>query len=495
MQSNRLFKIIPIVLIQILVMSNVSWALSDIEQEDQTCLSPVVSMNSGGFIRAVEEIIGLNDNIAIAISYLCEKFRASDAIEMEVPVHVSSNIIQGKQPQVVLVKPEAATQAEAIADEVEYWNSQGYEVIDVTLYKGKALKEKRIIPRHYGVSMLASEQGADLIKKSNTAMAEFNSKFDEKFYDVLSQGRILGGHQLLEEGYSIEQISAAWATQAAAPKIASGVRVIKVKLKTGKLKGQEIYLINGHMPKMVDYFENDVLDLKNGTTVTNVTIEFRIAPIREDATSNPALRDKDHIGITQLLPAIKANPNSHRSQYYFKLARLGLLPVFEASIDMVNGDHLSDSLLNGMRESVIWGEKLEAQPLAKMLNDQGFTWEEINYIQDECPAHILDDVEDAKLTTEQEVVSFLKTANEGKYYAQIMEALKNSKLDKAKGLDTGFGSWRTRIVSGEVFSGVSLYTIFTDDIGGQKSSLPVIVIDGAEFQRGFNVAWVVLTAI
>ncbi|MFH2138042.1 MAG: hypothetical protein ABII88_05990 [Candidatus Omnitrophota bacterium] len=414
-------KIMCVVVIQSFLICNISWA-----NLNQECLSPSMNVNSPGLMQVFLNNIADENDLGETIVQVSQVFRNSRDLQWDVPIAANPNIIPGKQPAVVLIKPDGAVNAQAIKDEIAYWESQGYAVIDLTLYKGKALQAKKSVPRHYGVSTIAAQQGPEFILRSKAAQQGLKEKFNVKIYDVYASGRIYGGLELSEMGYSLDAIDEAWVNST---KIASGVYCAKTKLKGGKLDGQEIFVINGHVPRMIDYFENDVLDLQNGTTLNNVTIKFRIAPVREDATPLAVMRDAHHLGKTQLEAAWAADQNSKRSQYYAKLKERGLLAVYEKFKSMVNGDHLSDSLLNAMRESVIWGHDLHEQPLTAMLFAEGFNWDDIVYLVEEGPVQILEAVEDAQLQTEMDVAEFLKD----KFYTQIKEAVTAKKLARQTG--------------------------------------------------------------
>jgi len=285
------------------------------------------------------------------------------------------------QPIQVLIKPETTASQEAIRDAIIFFRSHGYGIQNITLWPGKTLRVLRVIRKHYGVSAEAALEGISYIKKSPA----LEKRLGEIFH-IDDRTVIYGGQEMVEKGLAtpgeVNDLSNEAIKQKHFYKLGPGIYVVNVNFR-----GHEIIIINGHMPYLIDFFEN-----KNA-----VTVAIRLAPL-EGKSATPLLELRDALGATDIS---KAEPTTLRGQYFQNLKARGLFPVYEKDPKMINGYHLSASYLEALCESVLWGADLRMQPLAQRLVVLGMSWSGVEYLVTSQPKDVLDATE--KLATPEEV--------------------------------------------------------------------------------------------
>ncbi|OGW97884.1 MAG: hypothetical protein A2Z81_04160, partial [Omnitrophica WOR_2 bacterium GWA2_45_18] len=326
------------------------------------------------------------------------------------------------QSIIALIKPEISQSKEAIQDTLSFFWKQGYTLQNMTLWKGEALKE--IIPRHYGLTAKVSVEGKKYLDSDKAAKQAFMSKFnsnDDKYRNLV----IKGGQELIDEGYTLEEVSKAW-REANQDKSNPSFQKLKPEVYAAKvnLRGQEMYLLNGHYPAMLAHF----------TKPEAVTVSFELIPRSREAV--PLTQLKASVGPSNIF---QASMETLRGQLFNKRAELGIKDLMETSVTILNCVHLSASWLDALRESTLWGGELEKQPLALKLNASGVSIERLEQLLAEKPPGVFDGAEE--LTSQEEVVGLvlkqenIKSDAGKKDFASIAQKERLASTEDVGGID------------------------------------------------------------
>ena len=117
------------------------------------------------------------------------------------------------------------------------------------------------------------------------------------------------------------------------------------------------------------------------------------------------LRLRDELGVTYIPDAGK---NTLRGIFHADVEgqnKFGFKMAFDANPRLINGVHLSSSWLEALRETVVWGGKLNDQPLAKKIKKAGVSFPKLEAILQKKSQELFDAAEN--LETEEEVVALV----------------------------------------------------------------------------------------
>jgi predicted house-cleaning NTP pyrophosphatase (Maf/HAM1 superfamily) len=331
---------------------------------------------------------GTNNPLAplkIAADIMSARTRLLQGEDWQESLPYRETVAAGSQPLQVLIKPDASGSRDAIEDAVRFFRQRGYHIDEITLWRGSALKE--MIRAHYGISAAASIGGRAYVEQDQDLKKELIARLetDEAGY---AQAKVFGGQELIDQGYALEEIEAAW----------EGVPIFKFGpgMYAGKvtLRGQPVVLINGHIPSMVSFF----------TAEDAVTVAVRIAPA-PDRTPASVVSLRDELGDNNLQ---RARQGTLRATYYATRKLFAdFQDLFRKYPRMVNGYHLSAQLIEAMAEVTLWGGDLADQPLAQKLLAAGLGEHEVQYLVAVKPGKLFKKLEDMNLETEEAVVAQL----------------------------------------------------------------------------------------
>ena len=357
-----------------------------------------------GLARAGVDIYELGPNAASAV-----KFERSYAVSIQAALDMfaddqlqmiaiaedpaSDKGSAGGQGSIVLIKPDAMTVpgAEAAEKGIKFFKNEGYSVKDMRVWSGKALR--RMMQQHYKGSFDSAAAGRDAVLADDAAASGFN----ERFGILPEQADIIGGIELISQTgmdpFELETMFnnsfARMIKEGRKPKLVSGVYCCKVEIN-----GKDMYVVNGHVPAMIEAFSKPEAR----------TVSFTVVPADENTTSLSKVRS-ERLGPTQMGSC--EDDSTLRGWYFYNRERLGVRKIYEAAPGRINGFHFSATILEALRERVLWGSDLENEPLALMLIDAGFTWQQLRYLLTQLPGNIYGALEDAGLDSDKDVVNFL----------------------------------------------------------------------------------------
>ncbi len=339
---------------------------------------------------------------------------------------------KNRQPSQMLIKPEQSYNNAAIEKVFSFVQENGYVIDDIILWSEQALKDENIMEGHYKNGVEASRKGKKFLEENLDLKKKFIEESGLKSQDAYESVVIKGGLELQREGYLAKDIKDALINAEVIP-LKSEVYIAKVNFK-----GKEMYILNGHVPYQIEHFTNQV----SHSGKKAMTISFSVRPKNANSPSIQELRKR--------LKVLRKEFIDNAEQY-------GMKKFLEDAPKMINVVHLSETIIEGMAERILWSSgNMKSQPLAMQLKEGGLSWKVISYIAKERPAYIVDATRD--IFSEKEIVEKIISEHKG----ELLKAADNSMItevgkDIFETLEKQVNEWPTKeIAPKKIHGGINL---------------------------------------